>query len=111
MLSKCANPECSEVFRYLHQGKIFHLSPTPEVQAAAEVLSPLMCERFWLCDKCSKVMTLVWGGTQAKLVSLPLETEQAEPLSLLAASEPAYEDEMGRGRLRAWAVYAGHDDG
>lgn len=32
MLSKCANPECSESFRYLHEGRIFHLAPTPEVR-------------------------------------------------------------------------------
>ena len=34
MLSKCANPECFEQFRYLHQGKIFLLTPPPELQAS-----------------------------------------------------------------------------
>lgn len=70
MLSKCANPECSEVLHYLHQGKIFHLSPTPEVQAVDE--SPALYERFWLCDRCSKVMTLVWGGAEVQLKPLPV---------------------------------------
>ena len=79
MLSKCANPECSEVFRYLHQGKIFLLSPTPNVQAAA-VLNPSLYERFWLCTKCSKQMTLVWGGAQVKLVRLPVKTEPGKRL-------------------------------
>jgi len=108
MLSKCANPECSEVFRYLHQGKLFHLSPTPQVQAATEVLSPLLVERFWLCDKCSKQMTVVWGGTHAKLVSLPPEAEEPEPLPLLSAHY-ASDSEMSPGRLRAHAAYAGQD--
>ena len=110
MLSKCANPECFEVFRYLHQGKIFHLSPTPEVQAAAEVLNPLICERFWLCDTCAQHMTVAWGGTQARLVSLPSKTESAPSLGPLPESEPASENENGGARLRRVA-YAGRDDG
>jgi len=32
MLSKCANYECSESFRYLHAGKIFCHAPTPDLQ-------------------------------------------------------------------------------
>ena len=70
MLSKCANPKCSETLRYLHQGKIFSLAPTPEVQTVTGLL-PALEERFWLCERCSKEMTLVWGGTQVKLVPLP----------------------------------------
>lgn len=71
MLSKCANPECSEQFRYLHQGRLFCLTPTPEVQAASYGALELLYERFWLCDRCSKVMKVVWNGVQAKVVSLP----------------------------------------
>jgi len=74
MLSKCANPDCSEQFHYLHQGKLFCLTPTPEVQAITEDACPALYERFWLCESCAKEMTLVWGGTQAKLVPLPAET-------------------------------------
>src|ERR1700752_692239 len=40
MLSKCANPECSEILRYLHQGKIFCLSPTPEGAKCDEYAAP-----------------------------------------------------------------------
>jgi len=35
MLSKCANPECSEQFRYLHQGKMFCLIPAPKAAATS----------------------------------------------------------------------------
>jgi hypothetical protein len=110
MLSKCANPECSAVFRYLHEGKIFHLCPTPEVQAAAEILHPQMYERFWLCEKCSKQMTVVWGGTQAKLVSLASRNGQAE-LALVSASGFASGDDGDRGRPKSRAAFAGLDDG
>ena len=78
MLSKCANPECSEILRYLHQGKIFCLAPTPEVQSVAGALHPAFEEQFWLCERCSKEMTLVWGGTQVRLARLP--SKVAAPL-------------------------------
>jgi hypothetical protein len=71
MVSKCANPACSERFLYLHQGKLFQLTPTPEVEAAEWDSPPALSERFWLCDQCCQKMTLVWRGTEAKLVPLP----------------------------------------
>jgi hypothetical protein len=54
MLSKCANPECVEVFRYLHQGKIFQLPPTCHPQATTAALNASRHERFGLCAPCSK---------------------------------------------------------
>ena len=106
MLSKCANPGCSEVFRYLHEGKVFHLSPTPKVQMAAGSASSSLHERFWLCDECSKRMTVVWDGTQAKVVRLPLNDGPAKPFP----PQPAFEREMNGGRLRR-AASVGRDDG
>jgi hypothetical protein len=70
MLSKCANPDCSETFRYLHQGKIFCLAPTPEVETLTGELHLVLQERFWLCARCSKEMTLTWAGTEVRLVPL-----------------------------------------
>lgn len=75
MVSKCANPACSERFLYLHQGKLFNLAPTPEVEAARGSFVPTLYERFWLCDQCCQRMMLVWGGTGVKLV--PLRREEA----------------------------------
>lgn len=107
MLTKCANPECSEVFRYLHEGKIFFLSPTPGLRLPAGSACPPMPERFWLCDKCSKQMTVVWGGRQAKVVSLPPTAERGELPSGPPASEPVSE---GGTRPRSRAAYVGQDD-
>ncbi len=73
MVSKCANPACSERFLYLHKGKIFQLTPTPEIEAAGGGFPPSLYERFWLCEKCCQQLTLVWGGVEAKLVPLPAE--------------------------------------
>jgi hypothetical protein len=71
MVSKCANPACSERFLYLHRGKLFHLNPTPEIEAADGDSLPALYERFWLCDQCCRKMTVVWGGTNARVVPLP----------------------------------------
>jgi hypothetical protein len=64
MLSKCANPECSEQFRYLHQGKMFCLIPTPKGAASRYGSLETLYERFWLCDRCSKEMKVTWDGVR-----------------------------------------------
>ena len=107
MLSKCANPECSAVFLYLHEGKIFYLAPTPEVQIATGMQHPNLHERFWLCSQCSKVMTLVWSGTQVKLVPKPAP---AKPKEVLPQSSAPIKH-LARGRLRGRAASAGRGDG
>jgi len=94
VLSKCANPECSEQFRFLHQGKLFCLVPTPEVQAMEEGITAALYERFWLCDRCAKTMTLVWGGTRARIVPRPPEPP-AMPTVALATTAP---NERGKRR-------------
>jgi len=78
VLSKCANPGCSEQFRFLHQGKLFLIIPTPDLQASADDSLPFLYERFWLCDSCSKKMTLVWGGAKVKIVPLPEQPQKSE---------------------------------
>jgi hypothetical protein len=88
MLSKCANPDCSEMLRYLNRGKIFRLAPSGAVQSeAAAALGPLLDERFWLCNSCSKCMTVVWGGTQARVVRLE-EGRNVAPAPYPAAENP-----------------------
>lgn len=81
MLFKCANPDCVEKFLYLHQGKIFHLMPTPEVQAVDGGATWLQ-ERFWLCDQCATKLTLIWNGNGVKLVRIGLR-----PAAALAAAD------------------------
>jgi hypothetical protein len=104
MLSKCANPECSEILRYLHQGKIFCLAPTPEVESLAGGMYSVLQERFWLCDRCSKEMTLIWGGTRVELVPLGIR-EGAHPA---APSGEKYE--WRRRRPQALATFAARED-
>jgi hypothetical protein len=66
VLSKCANPDCSTPFLYLHQGKLFRL----EVEAKPDRVKhgPIGGEKkpvrrveyFWLCDSCSSRMTVAY---------------------------------------------------
>ena len=66
MLSKCANPECTALFRYLHDGKLFRMEMpavvasdnTPPEQAKKP---PQRTEFFWLCEKCSTQMTVIYN--------------------------------------------------
>jgi hypothetical protein len=79
MLSKCANPECSEQFRYLHQGKLFCLIPTPKVAATGYGSLEFLYERFWLCDRCSKEMKVTWDGVRARVIRLTAEDPALPP--------------------------------
>ena len=96
MLSKCANSDCSEQFRYLNQGKIFYLAPTPEVQIAMGMPTSSLQERFWLCARCASEMTLIWNGGRVKPVRLPTKTEAVK-----APSPQATGHHRRRGRLRS----------
>ena len=66
MLSKCVNPDCSDTFRYLHEGRIFYLAPTRDVQRAVGMSHPGLHERFWLCTRCAQEMTVALGRFQGE---------------------------------------------
>ena len=77
MLSKCANPSCSNQFLYLHRGKLFRadLQATSEVGAGPASPQakkpPRRAEYYWLCEDCASTMTLVLEqGTKVKTRSL-----------------------------------------
>lgn len=62
MVSKCANSGCMADFRYLHQGKLFHVEfdgagSIPSMQT--QLKKPARrTEYFWLCHECSTRMTV-----------------------------------------------------
>jgi hypothetical protein len=55
MLAKCLNPTCSAAFRYLSDGRIFHL----EIPVAGDTVTSRRREYFWLCDSCCAKFTVV----------------------------------------------------
>ena len=101
MLSKCVNPDCSDTFRYLHEGRIFYLAPTPDVQIAVGMSHPGLHERFWLCTRCAQEMTVVWAGSKVKVARLAVQAQPA-PVAPKDGSD-------GR-RWRARAACVGRDD-
>ena len=65
MLSKCANPDCSAHFLYLHQGKLFRFETRADGHGASgyDPETKKLARRvefFWLCDHCAAVMTLTF---------------------------------------------------
>ena len=59
MMSKCANPQCSSVFRYLSEGKLFQVRATDAARLSARK-SQARDEFFWLCNECSKELTIAF---------------------------------------------------
>ena len=68
VVQKCANPSCSVTFRRLGDGRLF------VVEAAGEG-HPRQPKYFWLCNSCSRIMTVVKKGNQSSVV--PLARTQA----------------------------------
>lgn len=51
MLAKCANPECSHVFRYLGTGKLYRHKHKNSGNVRR-------MEHFWLCADCAPKLTI-----------------------------------------------------
>ena len=73
MLAKCANPSCTALFHYLHEGRLFRLEADPELipflDAYASGLSSQV-EYYWLCNRCAESMALRLGQ-DGKVVTVP----------------------------------------
>jgi hypothetical protein len=79
MLSHCANSQCSKPFLRLREGKLFVVEagqPRPGEPESPAFLhsrhSVRHVERYWLCDQCAAVWTLIYDGEQGiRLTPLP----------------------------------------
>ena len=65
MVTKCANPTCSERFLRLHQGKLFrwdgvNARRNPMRRAGPEIKKAWKVELFWLCSDCAREMTIIF---------------------------------------------------
>ncbi len=63
MLAKCANPQCSHVFRYFGTGKLYRLTDRQQHGKGANNL-----EHFWLCANCAPMMTIAVEPTGKPVV-------------------------------------------
>jgi hypothetical protein len=79
MLSHCANSRCSRPFLRLGQGRLFLVETecvprSGELRASSSArIRPQsrLVERYWLCDQCAEVWTLVHDRRQG-IVLVPL---------------------------------------
>lgn len=78
MLSKCANPKCPAVFRYLHEGKLFEFDERAFEGSSFEVPGPKRYKKpsqeiecFWLCASCALTLRLVREPRTDKVVIVP----------------------------------------
>ena len=78
MLSKCANPACSQPFRYLRDGKLFEIEihSSPDASAAGERKPIRRVEFFWLCGQCCTELTVVHDSTQG-VITIPIPARPA----------------------------------
>ena len=67
MVSKCANPNCSAPFRYLHAGKLFRVDTAAGVDRNAAIGANESQKKslhrvvfYWLCEDCAATMTLIF---------------------------------------------------
>ena len=78
MLSHCANSQCLKPFLRLGQGKLFLVETSSVAKSEGMTPSPRMrqpprrLERYWLCDQCAAVWTLV-HDRQKGIALLPLQ--------------------------------------
>jgi hypothetical protein len=96
MLSHCANLQCSKPFLRLRQGKLF-LVETEYVAKSGELTAPSSpymrqqprrVERYWLCDQCAEVWTLIHDRNQG-IVLVPLPRS---PVSARVARAEEYRE-------------------
>jgi hypothetical protein len=77
MLSRCLNPACNALFRYLYDGRIFSVErfvTSPDGLNTERIL-----EHYWLCGPCSMTMKVVVenGAATAVPIHLDLVTESS----------------------------------
>lgn len=78
MVSKCANPTCSALFLYLHEGKLFRIEVESPGKPRLSIEKSIVVDKkpvrrvefFWLCNLCCQSMTL--AVVDGKAVAAPL---------------------------------------
>ena len=77
MVTKCANPQCTEAFLYLTFGKLYSIASNCTGK------QPLGWRHYWLCEECSKQLTIKPGdGDEIRI----LPRGEATPVAVRAAA-------------------------
>ena len=79
MVSKCSNPSCTRPFRYLADGKLFHIDISQHPELRRKRPDPKRSEdieHFWLCGQCSQLFTVDLVPGEG-VVAVPLRPSKA----------------------------------
>lgn len=71
MVSKCANPECDNEFRYLHEGRLFAVDipfTTAQSDEPKSTLRPRSVQYFWVCRKCFPHIRIEYDRAKGNVV-------------------------------------------
>jgi hypothetical protein len=88
MLHKCANPDCSRLFRRMTEGKLFVVetdSPLPLTGLGTKkqrARSPRRLEYRWLCDDCSTYLSIVAERGRGAITVPKLDTVNKKKVSI-----------------------------
>jgi len=106
MLYKCANTACLNLFRSMSQGKLFQIQIVSQPELRTRTIktrkhrASSTFEHYWLCDYCSSILTLTFGGErgvttvplpvmsyQNRKSNLPPIESRRRPMAKIAAQE------------------------
>jgi hypothetical protein len=82
MLSKCANPNCSNTFHYLHEGKLYLIGSHPGKERRNDLSRHTggpRTEYAWLCSSCCRYMAIRFDqelGTVVVRMTEPLQNKK-----------------------------------
>ena len=79
MLSKCANPSCSNEFHYFGEGKVFEIrwDSSSGVARGGHARQHHSVEHYWLCASCSGKLTLALDAARNVLI-IPRPTPELD---------------------------------
>jgi len=88
---KCANPACPTAFKWTAGGKFFRFRPDPISAAQSSSTIDAPCgihgvRHYWLCERCSHVLTLVYEQAYGVLLKVPWPELPAEAHQELSAA-------------------------
>jgi hypothetical protein len=89
MISKCANPACSNRFRHFGAGKLFPFEIKHPSEPCSDVPNAVCLRKphhhtifFWLCRNCAAAMTVHFDPQQgARVIPRELSPPDAQNLS------------------------------
>lgn len=87
MLSKCANPHCSNTFRYLYEGKLYFVESCPatakQSDSSRHASESRRLEYAWLCSSCCRHMSIRFDHERGAVVVRKHEQIQDKKFGLL----------------------------